>query len=182
MKLVDRLLQKWRIIKAGKHIPDHAKVLDIGSWQGELADQISKIDEYWGVDPKVEENSICGRKRLVKGYFPHALPAEKDFNAVTLLAVLEHVPREEQLKLARDIAGALAPQGKIIITVPSPIVDSILAILKKLRIIDGMSLDEHYGFQVDDTPQIFETDTIKLVHRSRFQLGCNNLFVFQRIV
>ncbi|HEY7819578.1 MAG TPA: hypothetical protein VIG29_15255, partial [Vicinamibacteria bacterium] len=52
--------------------------------------------------------------------------------------------------------------------------------LKFLRLIDGMALDEHHGFEPSDTPAIFSGFGLRLVRRRKFQLGLNNLFVFQR--
>ena len=179
MKWVDRVLQDWRIKKAAKYIPANSKVLDIGSFQGELCDRCEKISEYWGVDPKVESTVSSGRKRLVRGFFPQALPDQKNFDAVTMLAVLEHVPTKQQHELAQAIAASLKSGGRVIITVPSAIVDAILAVLRLLRIIDGMSLEEHYGFKVEDTVRLFESVGLRMMHRSKFQLGCNNLFVFE---
>jgi hypothetical protein len=59
-------------------------------------------------------------------------------------------------------------------------VDHILTVLKTLRVIDGMSLEEHHGYDVNHTASIFAPPRFALdVHR-RFQLGLNNLFVFRR--
>ena len=64
---------------------------------------------------------------------------------------------------------------------PSPLVDPILDALKFLRILDGMSLEEHYGFEVAHTLTIFKKPIFKLVHHKKFQLGLNNLLVFERL-
>jgi hypothetical protein len=74
----------------------------------------------------------------------------------------------------------LKPNGRLIITVPSPMVDHVLKVLKFLRLIDGMSLEEHHGFEVHQTTAIFPAKDFRLVKRKRFQLGLNNLFVFER--
>jgi len=50
-----------------------------------------------------------------------------------------------------------------------------------LRLIHGMSLEEHYGFKPEHTEQIFSVPQFKLLHKSTFQLGLNNLFVFEKI-
>jgi hypothetical protein len=59
-------------------------------------------------------------------------------------------------------------------------VDTILGVLGRLRMIDGMSLDEHYGFDPGRTEAVFAPPAFRLAVRRRFQLGLNNLFVFER--
>jgi hypothetical protein len=69
----------------------------------------------------------------------------------------------------------------VIVTVPAKAVDHILAVLRFLHLIDGMSLEEHYGFEPDDTTaRVFTAPSFRLIHRSRFQAGLNHLFVFER--
>jgi hypothetical protein len=97
-----------------------------------------------------------------------------------MLAVLEHVPREVQPVLARDIHTWLRPGGRLIITVPSPMVDRILDVLRALRLVDGMSLEQHFGFDPSETPQVFGGAGLTLVAHETFQLGLNHLFVFER--
>jgi len=88
-----------------------------------------------------------------------------------MLAVLEHIPAAEQATLAGGCAEHLKPGGLLLITTPSPAVDAILDILKLLRVIDGMSLDQHYGFKPSETPRIFTAAGFELVKAARFQLG-----------
>ena len=94
--------------------------------------------------------------------------------------MLEHIPRAQQVPLAEACHDLLAPGGRIIITVPSRAVDTILGILKFLHLIEGMSLEEHYGFEPGDTVKIFAGPRFKLLHHSRFQLGLNHLYVFEK--
>ena len=75
----------------------------------------------------------------------------------------------------------LNKNGRIIITVPSPQVDSILSVLQRFKIVDGMSVDEHYGFDPSQTETLFMEPKFKLIHKESFQLGLNNLFVFEKV-
>lgn len=58
--------------------------------------------------------------------------------------------------------------------------DDILRWLSASKLIDGMSLEEHYGFEIENTVELFCEPLFRLAHRSTFQLGLNNLFVFER--
>jgi SAM-dependent methyltransferase len=108
-------------------------------------------------------------------------PPDAEWDVVTMLAVLEHIPPAEQIRIAAACARLLRPGGRVIITVPSPAVDHILAVLRRLRLIEGMSLEQHYGFAPADTVRIFAPPAFRLHRRETFQLGLNHLFIFERV-
>jgi SAM-dependent methyltransferase len=177
---LDRLLQRWRISKARPYILPGSRVLDIGCADGELFRRVRGIDEGVGVDPDLPDPAPeVPNTVFLKGLFPEALPDDRPFDVITMLAVLEHVPIERQWTLAADCARYLVPGGHLIITVPSPVVDAILAVLRFCKLVHGMALEQHYGFDPGDTPAIFEAGGLDLVEARSFQLKVNNLFVFQ---
>jgi len=180
MKALDRLLQSWRIAKIRPFLNSGARVLDIGCADGALQRQAPVLGEYIGIDPAIDRTLHTDGGTLIKGTFPDDLPDKRAFDAITMLAVLEHIPAEAQAPLADACRRFLRPGGLALITVPSPWVDSVLAVLKFLRVIDGMSLEEHYGFDVRQVPACFAAPAFQLVKHRRFQLGLNNLFVFRR--
>jgi SAM-dependent methyltransferase len=180
MKAVDRWLQQWRIAKIKPYLAPGARVLDIGCADGALARLVPGLD-YLGIDPGLDASRSTPSGRLIKGCFPADLPPDAtEFDSITMLAVLEHIPLEAQAALAADCFRFLRPGGLALITVPAPAVDCLLAVLKGLRVIDGMSLEEHYGFDVRRVPECFARALLEpFVHR-RFQLGLNHLFVFRK--
>jgi len=177
---LDRLIQKWRIQKIRPYLTSGARVLDIGCADGRLLQEVPDIGEYVGIDPHIALSHSEGRGHFVRGCFPEDLPDQRPFDVITMLAVLEHIPSAVQPEMAHHCARLLRPEGYLLITVPSPVVDHLLAALKMLRLIDGMSLEQHYGFQVDQTDGLFSAQGLTLVRRQRFQFGLNNLFVFQK--
>ncbi len=182
MKTLDLILQRWRIRKARRFIPRGGQVLDIGSADGALFKALeSHIGGGLGIDPTLKEPVQVGKTRIVPGFFPKDMPEVAAFDAITMLAVLEHIPESEYGALRQGCLRFLKPGGRLIITVPSPLVDHILKVLKALRLIDGMSLEEHYGYQVEQTAGIFPPPSFRLLCRKHFQLGLNNLFVFERL-
>jgi SAM-dependent methyltransferase len=182
MKRLDRVIQAWRINQALGFVPAGGRVIDIGAHEGELFRALGRrLAEGFGVEP-LRSTALAGPNfRIEPGYFPAVRPAAGDWDAVTMLAVLEHIPRDQQSALAAACHELLRPGGRVIITVPAKTVDHILAVLRFLRLIDGMSLEEHYGFEPGDTARIFAAPRFRLVHRSRFQAGLNHLFVFERL-
>ena len=182
MKALDRFIQRWRMRQAIRFIPAGARVIDVGAHQGELFRALGgRLSRGFGVEPLRKTGLDAPNFTLVPGYFPTVRPAEGNWDVVTMLAVLEHVPAKEQPALAAACHELLKPGGRVIITVPAKAVDHILAGLRFLRLIDGMSLEEHYGFEPADTERIFDAPHFRPLHRSRFQGGLNHLFVFERI-
>ena len=180
MKAVDRWLQQWRIAKIRPYLAPGARVLDIGCADGALARLVPGLD-YMGIDPGLGASRTAPSGRLIKGCFPADLPpGATEFDCITMLAVLEHIPLEAQAALAANCFRFLRPGGLVLITVPAPAVDYLLAVLKGLRVIDGMSLEEHYGFDVRRVSEYFAEASLEAVVHRRFQLGLNHLFVFRK--
>ena len=182
MKPLDKALQSMQINQAKKFIRKNDSVLDIGSVDGVMFEKWrGYISKGTGVDPILKEIVTTDLYTLLPGYFPQVCPVGESYDAITMLAVLEHIPKQAQENLARGCFNFLKKGGRVIITVPSPQVDKILDVLLKLKLIHGMSLEEHYGFKPEDTLTIFAPPQFKLLHKSTFQLGLNNLFVFEKI-
>ena len=178
MKWLDRYLQDQRINKTKQYIPAGSRVLDIGSDDGMLFKKVKNIKSGIGIEPKIEKEIVGDNFRIIKGYFPNDCAGQK-FHVITLLAVLEHIPQNDLEKFGFNCYHALFSDGLVIITVPSPKVDILLSLFQKINLIDGMSLEEHHGFKVTDTRNIFSEDKFKLIAHKKFQFGLNNLFVFQ---
>lgn len=181
MKAFDRVLQRWRMAIARRHIPAGARLLDVGCADGALLRTLrASLRSGVGVDPSLPGRSECGGVVLLPGRFPESVPEGEVFDVITLLAVLEHVPRAEQGVWARACAERLTSGGLVVATVPSHFVDPILHALKRMRLIDGMGIEEHYGFRASMTEPLFANAGFRMVRHERFQAGLNNLFVFQK--
>lgn len=181
MKPLDRMLQRWRISKVGPYIEPGNRVLDIGCADGALFRRYGgRITRGIGIDPGLDRSVEGGRWRLIAGRFPEDLPQCNGVDLITMLAVLEHIPPAEQPLAARHCARLLSDGGRLVITVPSPAVESVLRFLKGLRLIEGMSLEQHYGFDPRTTEALFSAHGLQLTEDRRFQLGLNNLYVFRK--
>jgi 2-polyprenyl-3-methyl-5-hydroxy-6-metoxy-1,4-benzoquinol methylase len=181
VKRLDRFLQRWRIDEAAPYVKRDARVLDVGCADGALFDRLGPlVGEGVGIDPDLRAPEQRGALRLVPGRFPDDLDVTAPFDVITMLAVFEHVPGDQQAAWARACHRLLAPGGALVITTPSPLVDPILDVLLRLRIADGMSLEQHRGFDPREAPRIFLDVGFTLETWRRFQLGLNHLFVFRK--
>jgi SAM-dependent methyltransferase len=182
LKAVDRILQRWRIAKVRRYIHKGARVLDIGCADGALFRRLrNRIGSGVGADPSLDRSVGNDRFQLIAGPLPTNLAPEQ-FDAVTMLAVVEHLRAEVVPELRDQCVRLLKPGGVLLITVPSVRVDTILRWLARLRLVAGMSLHEHHGFQPTDVPNWFGGTGLMLVKASKFQIGLNNLFVFKKVV
>jgi len=176
MRAIDRLLQNWRGRMARPWVPNGAAVLDIGCHQGEFLHSLGDhIGPSVGLDPLAppRENE---RHRLIARAFTEPAPFQDEaFDAVVMLATLEHIRDKDAL--GRECYRLLRPGGRMIITVPSRWVDVIVHLLCGMRLADGMSLEEHHGYDPRTTPQVFGRHGFVLEHWRHFQLGLNHLFV-----
>ena len=180
MKQLDRELQRQRIAKALPFVKLGSHVLDVGCADGAVFRAAGdRITSGVGIDLQQPATWVGDPFELRVGEFPDVVEAGETFDAITMLAVVEHAPRDELEKWAKAIPDMLVPGGPLVITTPSPKVDEILHLLIKVRLIDGMEAHEHYGFDPRAVPEIFGGGRLQLAHRRRFQLGLNHLFVFR---
>ena len=179
MRAVDRILRRWRIARAAVWVRRGDRLLDVGCYDRSLIDAVAdRVAHAVGID-SVAEPSEAGGVRIARGTFPEDVAAEPGaFDCITALAVLEHV--REPHAFAAACHRLLAPGGRVVLTVPHPLVDRIVDALILLHLADGMDFDEHHGFDVAQTGPIFEGAGFRRVAFRPFQLGLNRLFVFEK--
>lgn len=179
MTWLDRCLQRWRIREARRELPPGSRVLDIGTHDGTLFRLTGA--RGLGIDPELAAVTSIPGVTLVKGSFPEDLPKlpDESFDAVTALAVVEHVPEGELATWPETIARLVVPGGPLIITVPAPAVDTILHVLMRLNLVAGMAAHQHHRFQLSSLDRIFTAPLWQRAKHRTFQLGLNHLYVFQ---
>jgi SAM-dependent methyltransferase len=102
--------------------------------------------------------------------------AERSFDAVTLLAVLEHLPPEAAVRTLREARRVLSAGGVLVATVPGARADGILAPLARLGLASRENLEEH---QQSYDPRSLRAAFLgagfdaRGVETGRFELGLN---------
>jgi SAM-dependent methyltransferase len=149
--LLEPLLADLRAQRANKLIPSTlriGRILDIGcgsypyflahtSFAEKFAIDQLPLPEKTASDLKIESFTLDLEIE------PH-LPFENDyFEAVTLLAVVEHLDPALMAKLFKEVYRALKPGGMVILTTPAAWSDGLLKFMAQINLVSAEEIHEH---------------------------------------
>ena len=182
----EKFLGYLRYVNIKKYI-DHRKkniCLDIGcGFDGRFLRSISKkIERGYGVDIRANEN-IYGNVKIInnKNCGGNIPLDDKSVDRVFMLAVLEHLPVDSNL--VEEGARVLKKEGLFILTTPTLFSKPILEFLAfKLHLISEESILEHkHYWSKNELINRFEKVGLKIKIYRKFQMGCNQLIVGEKI-
>jgi ubiquinone/menaquinone biosynthesis C-methylase UbiE len=152
-KRLDLFLSKQRCKIARRQIqsvPKNGRILDIGCGRYPLFLTTVDFSERYGLDRDLGtgENAKRDGITLVDHNIEeqNKMPFEDNyFDAVSMLAVFEHIEPNSLVAIHRDIYRILKPSGVYIMTTPAFWTDGLLRFLVKLRLLSDVSIDAHKG-------------------------------------
>lgn len=124
----------------------NGRILDIGCGSYPYFLITTKFNEKYGIDPSinlalVKNTGITLKKDKIDG---SKLPfSDNYFDAVTMLAVFEHIDHDKLKAVLREIRRVLKKDGVFIITTPAPWADKLLHFLATFSIISKEEIHEH---------------------------------------
>jgi SAM-dependent methyltransferase len=102
------------------------------------------------------------------------------FDTVTIIAALNHIPN--RTAVLQECRRVLRPGGRVVITMLTPRTSRIWHWLRAPWDADqrerGMKPGEVFGFTSAQLLELFRHAGFELLHRRRFMLGLNHLYVF----
>ncbi|MDD5428193.1 MAG: class I SAM-dependent methyltransferase [Candidatus Omnitrophica bacterium] len=128
---------------------DKNRILDVGCGAYPLFLVNSNFREKYGLDkiaPQLSED-ISGQKisivnHDIEGGKP--FPFESNyFNAVTMLAVIEHIEPRGLPRLFQEVYRVLAPGGTAVMTFPAAWMGKLLKAMARLRLVSSVEIGEH---------------------------------------
>ena len=135
---------------------------------------MGRVRDAVGIDPDAPV-----APGLVRGRFPDDLRDHGPYDVIAALAVFEHVPDKDRPAFAAACRALLRPGGRVVMTVPAALVDRIIDVLRTLRLVEGMDIESHHGYDPEETQSFFGRVGLRQVTHERFELGLNHLFVFE---
>jgi len=179
--ILSPILESWRMNEI-KRFTIGNRILDFGCGYGKFATLIPD-KEYIGIDIDLEV--ICSAKQLhqnrknVQFYTLEEFKMNNQlFDSIVLAAVLEHL--DNPIQLLGELKSCLSKGGRIIITTPTPLANTILEFGSKFRLFSREAVEEHnHLFEKDDLTALSRQIGMKLERYERFELGMNQLAVFK---
>ncbi len=180
--LLEGFLSRQRALIANKYIPKNSRsgrILDIGCGVYPLFLISSEFKEKYGID-KIDFTNISNDSgaNLINMDIEKIdiLPfIDEFFDAVTMLAVFEHLSPDRIANVLNEVHRVLRKDGIFIITIPAGWTDRLLRILAKLKLVSSEEIDEHkdtYNFSKIDF--LFKNSNFR---NSSFQFGYFEMFM-----
>jgi SAM-dependent methyltransferase len=174
MQGLEPLFKEFIIRKNLSHFPAKGVVVDLGCdiEQTLIKKAIHRFDRIIGLDIVIK-NSKKRNVELIKADLTKRLPLKpKIADAVTMLAVLEHLPGPE--KIVKEAYRILKPGGVFLVTVPSPQAEKILPTLATFGIVRREMIDQHENyFTPAHLKKICKAAGFKKIHIETWELGFN---------
>ena len=147
--LLESFLAKQRAKKVGgliEGLSRRERLLDIGCGSFPYFLTITDFKEKYGIDPSVNKDLTLDKSinLLTVDVGGKNLPFKDNFfDAVTMLAVFEHIDNEKLQNVIADIKRVLNNDGILIITTPAPWADKLLHFMAKFGLISSEEIHEH---------------------------------------
>ena len=182
--LIDKIVRNLRLKRILKFIPNNAVICDLGCGDGELLKVLSrksKIIQGVGVDRHIVSGKN-GKLEFINSDISEVSLPENFFNAVLMLAVIEHMDIDKVSQVLAEAKRILKSGGKLIITTPTPQSKSILEFLAfKMKIISRDEIAEHkHYYAKNELLEILAKLGFKKVQAEYFQFHLNSFYVMEK--
>ncbi len=149
--LLEPLLADLRAQKANKLIPPNlraGRILDIGCGSFPYFLAHTSFAEKFAIDQVPLPQQTAAELRIesftldleVKPRLPFK---DNFFEAVTLLAVVEHLDPAHMASLFKEIYRVLKPGGQVILTTPAAWSDGLLKVMARINLVSAEEIHEH---------------------------------------
>jgi len=183
--ILDKVISWMRLGKVLPYIQENDEILDFGCGsQAYLLTHVKdKIKKGVGIDYDSPTRTIAPHVAVRHFLFKDKLPfTDRSFNKIFLLAVIEHLEPFVVSKLFHELGRVLKPNGKIVVTTPTPFGKIILEFLAfTLGVISKEEVGDHKKYYNKRDLELVARNygfMIELYHT--FQFGGNSICVLRK--
>lgn len=172
--LIEPVLQWLRIWMVTPHIKDTASVVDVGCGDPPLfLNHIKgRMKSCTGIDIVAKQRKEGNLTILEQDLQKKIDLPSKSADAITLLAVLEHMKHPKEI--INECSRILRPGGCLLITVPSPKNEPLLNVLSLFFLVRREMIHQHENYFTHDTLKTLCRDAgFSSVEVRPFEFGFN---------
>ncbi len=178
--LLESFLAKKRTAKASGLLKkaEKGKILDIGCGSYPYFLINTNFKERYGIDPSIN-SSLAKNINLQKlDVTKQKLPFKDNFfDAVTMLAVFEHLNYEKIPFALKEINRVLKKEGVLVMTTPAPWSDIILRNMARLSLVSKEEIHDHkHNLNSHVIKNYLNKGGFKKINSGYFELGLNMWF------
>lgn len=167
--LLEKFFSIQRMKRAQKLIKEHEKngrILDIGCGNYPYFLMNTNFEKKFGIDQGVENRTLKRNKIVLKCHDickEIEMPFEKEsFDVITMLAVLEHLDKDQASEIIKICRSMLKKDGILIITTPAHWSEFLLKIFAKFRLVSSEEINEHkHLFSLKELKSLFLNSKFK---------------------
>lgn len=174
LTLFEPVFQELRIRKVIAHIPRGGVLLDLGCDQPQvLIDRVrADMKSCVGVDIAVKPHAYGNVKILRQAISKKISVPSNTANAITMLAVLEHLKYPEEI--VKEAYRMLKKGGVLLVTVPAPASKPLLEVFAKIGVVRKEMIEQHENyFTKSRLAAISKAVGFRKVEVSNFEFGFN---------
>ena len=181
--LLDRFFRRRRARALARVVAPGSRVLDVGCG---LENWLVRSSSGWspdslGIDPDLDDRYLDHRGRRAD---VEQIGAEESgrFDAVTSLAVIEHLPTHSVGDHLSAIASTMRPGGMLVLTTPTRRARPVLEFLAyRLHVISAHEIRDHqHYYDRTELVELVGAHGFEAVEHSTFQVGLNQRVVARR--
>ncbi len=181
---LDRLIRTLRLRKILPYLPPNAAVCDVGCGDGTILKHLCESGRIaWGtgLDPCAIPAKGFPCEIIRADILGARLPPES-YQAVLMLAVLEHLEGGKVEETMKEIHRILKPDGLLILTTPTPRSEPLLEFLAfRLHVISEREIRGHrHYYRRAEMAALAQLSGFDILKASNFQAGLNSLYVFRK--
>jgi 2-polyprenyl-3-methyl-5-hydroxy-6-metoxy-1,4-benzoquinol methylase len=181
--LLSSLLTSWRFKMARPYL--QGDVLDIGcGWNPIVTQAPTSLASYVGI----EDQHVAAKlhQRFPQHHFlsvdleDDSFDLGRQFDVILMLAVIEHIYNQKHLM--QKVLAHLKPEGRIVITTPTPFGNDVVHRLgAAMGLFSKQAAEDHVVIYNGHRFKILAREFgLEIERYCRFELSCNQLVVFRK--
>ncbi len=154
------------------------RVLDVGCGSSPYFLLNTKFKERYGIDPSLTKLKIENLKLKKGDITKQKLPFRDNFfDAVTMLAVFEHLDHKKISFVLKEVNRVLKKGGVLVMTTPAPWSDKILKIMARTGFVSKEEIHEHkHNLTSKIIRDYLKNDNFRNIKSGYFEMGLNMWF------